>query len=117
MLSYDVLAPMRPGARATGTGATQMQDADARARAKTDVVAAARALTPAQRKALAAKLASQRARRSSGPERGATGTDTGAPLSATQEQVWLSAGVAGGGAAYNAPEAVHFRGPLDLEAF
>src|SRR5438477_49388 len=74
---------------------------------------AGRALSDEQRRRLVQRLAARRRGDDAGelvPDPGRTA----APLSPTQEQIWLSDRIAAN-AAYNAPEAVHFRGPLDTE--
>ncbi len=81
-------------------------------------------MSPAeQRAALAKRLAAKRKAAAGAPKpigrrepnANADGNDV-VPLSHPQELLWLLEQVSGGGWAYNAPEAVRFRGPLDLDA-
>ncbi len=74
------------------------------------------ALTAAQRAKLAAKLGVKTRPSAQQPiVRRPDGLDV-VPLSHPQELLWLLDQVSGGGWAYNAPEAVRFVGPIDLDA-
>ena len=77
-----------------------------------------RVLTDAQRRILARRVAQKQGARQAVISGSVTSPNrVGARLSSTQEQIWLSDRVTAGGAAYNAPEATRFVGPLDPERF
>ena len=96
-----------------------MTSANDGALARPDVSERLKHLSPAQRALLFKRLAEQRGavEDQRGSERiPRRGTDGPAPLSASQELLWLLDQIGGSGQAYNAPEAMRLRGPLDVDA-